>query len=112
MMGRICCRPGLKDPSNTRSALHTSRESGPRAALPLRRDLADPRRPVAQTRARATAASKGRGHVLAQGATLRDILRGDPDRVAVGHGGAVVTPAGARGIAHECLVARAAVVRP
>ena len=41
MIGRICCRTGLKDPSNTRSALHTSRESGPRAALPLRRDLAD-----------------------------------------------------------------------
>src|SRR5207237_4640104 len=90
---------------------------GPRA---LGRQLADPRRPVAQRctpawpMARAStgteqviaaAAGKERTAPSGIGAGVRDVLTGDPDRVAVHGRRAVVAPASPRRIANLSLVA-------
>lgn len=64
--------------------------------------------PVGQCGAGAAAAAKlrpGAGEPLGEGAALVDVFVRDPDRVAAGHGGAVVTPAGPRRVADERLVA-------
>src|SRR6266404_2545193 len=56
-------------------------------------DLADSRVPVRQRRAGVSAAEAG-VQVLAEGAALADVLRGDPDVVAQRDSRAVVPPAG------------------
>src|SRR5919199_936739 len=93
----------------------------------LRRELADARRPVAKGRTRAGGAgARGAGAqlVVARGgpeeattprgviARVGDVLTGDPDRVAVHRGGAVVAPARAGWIStYLRLVAGQAIVR-
>src|SRR5919202_2050214 len=92
----------------------------------LRRELADARRPVAKGRTRAGGAgARGAGAqlVVARGgpeeattprgviARVGDVLTGDPDRVAVHRGGAVVAPARSGRVADLRLVAGEAIIR-
>src|SRR6185312_3500732 len=56
-------------------------------------DSRDTRRPVAEGATRTAALEQRGSQVVGQGARLRDVLRGDPDRAAVGCGRAIVTPA-------------------
>src|SRR5437763_1560807 len=92
----------------------------------LRRQLAVPRRPVAErgARARAVARATARAEQVVAGAAreegaapggviagARDVLAGDPDRVPVDGCRAVVAPAGPRRVADLRLVAREAVGR-
>src|SRR6266536_2006568 len=82
--------------------------SGPRAgggAVVLRSDPADTGAPVAERGARATTAPDRSREPLGERAGLPDVLGGDPERVAVGRGRAVVAPAGPRRVADERLVA-------
>src|SRR5947209_5010762 len=72
--------------------------------------MADARVPVAQASAGATATAEGGRFILGERARLSNVLRGDPDRVTIGHCGPIVAPAGTRRIPHIILVAGEAII--
>src|SRR4051812_16049158 len=67
-----------------------------RSANRLRSESRDARGPVAKAAACTSALPEGSRLVLRERARLRDVLGGEPDRVAIRHRGAVIAPSRAR----------------